>query len=233
MAIGFNPLQLSVPGPYKPYSGEHIEGEITRGTYRYYDSLPEYENVNVWASSTHTVNNSPDPYPDNLFLDSYSPPTPMEHSDFKLGMKLVVNTDNISLNGGPFQKGDVMEVISITTYEIDVNWIFRKNKKQLMKRWHISRANWEFLSPYKSFSTSHSPQTFMGSVISKVRNLTKSKSDKLYLKHGFKDQCGDWSQEARDAYIELKLNTEHEEILLPKVEEIDKEEKEESCNSCK
>ena len=306
MAIGYRPLPLSVPPPYRPYESEWLADKITTGVNDYYWSLPTSTSTMAFSDS-HTTASEPNPYSNS--------PTPMEHSDFKLGMKLVVNTDDVHLDGLHFSRGDTAEVVSIYRESIGVRWLKlgnilkEKNPGWAWNNWGISSNSLQYFSPYKSFSTSptpmkhsdikvgmklkivsldndgglngrtpaigdklkvmkvsddlwasgwgflvdgpsypawglreqhlkhlspiSSPQNFMGNVISKVRNLTKSKSDKLYLKHGFKDQCGDWTMDARDAYVELKLDAEHKEILLPKVEEIDKEEKEEKCSTCK
>jgi len=217
MAIGYRPLPLSVPPPYRPYESEWLADKITTGVNDYYWSLPTSTSTMAFSDS-HTTASEPNPYSNS----------PMKHSDIKVGMKLkIVSLDNDGgLNGRTPAIGDKLKVMKVSDDLWASGWGFLVDGPSY-PAWGLREQHLKHLSPISS------PQNFMGNVISKVRNLTKSKSDKLYLKHGFKDQCGDWTMDARDAYVELKLDAEHKEILLPKVEEIDKEEKEEKCSTCK
>lgn len=60
------------------------------------------------------------------------------------------------------------------------------------------------VSDSKAIISFNTPPTM--SVLQKARTALLSKREKQLRKHGFKDDCGNWTQEAKDVYLEQLMN---------------------------
>ena len=65
----------------------------------------------------------------------------------------------------------------------------------------------------------------MSNILNKVKNLTLSKDDKLLREYGFQNNCGDFTEEARQVVLE-KLVADNKEYLIEVAKKLEKEDKE-------
>lgn len=77
---------------------------------------------------------------------------------------------------------------------------------------------------YTNLSTkliSNSLPNKLMSNVQKVRNALLPKSEKLLRKHGFKDDCGNWTELARNTFIEQQMNEDKDcfKELIKKLED--------------
>lgn len=70
----------------------------------------------------------------------------------------------------------------------------------------------------------------MSNIIKIAKNILLSAEEKLLLKHGLKNELGDYTNEAKELVIQ-KLCKENESELIKVAKVADEEEK--NCNPCK
>ena len=68
-------------------------------------------------------------------------------------------------------------------------------------------------------------KNIMSNILNKVKNLTLSKNDRLLREYDFQDNCGNFTQSARDVVIE-KLVEDNKEYLIEVATKLKKEDKE-------
>lgn len=96
-----------------------------------------------------------------------------------------------------------------------------KGKIIYIRGQHVTDENFVLVK-----SSTTSPLIDMNA-LDKMRQLWMGEDEYLYRKHGFKDSEGNWTEEARAAFMELQMNEQHIKVLLPQVKKIDALEKSE------
>ena len=80
--------------------------------------------------------------------------------------------------------------------------------------WYINREHWHKL---ELVSTSTISPNFIMSVVQKFRDSLLSSEEKTFRKAGLKDDCGNWTDEARQIWIEEQMSLpENKKILEEK-----------------
>jgi hypothetical protein len=69
---------------------------------------------------------------------------------------------------------------------------------------------------------SNNKKNIMSNILNKVKNLTLSKNDRLLREYDFQDNCGNFTQSARDVVIE-KLVEDNKEYLIEVATKLKKE----------
>lgn len=125
-------------------------------------------------------------------------------------------THGITYLGDEYYK-NFAKIVDIYNEYYLVEWISKNNK---IMRLGFKAETLELLE-------SIAPNKIIMSTIKEfVKNSFLSKEEKLLRKQGLKNECGDYTQDAKDLVIE-KLTRENEEFLLEVATKKDEEEKEE------
>lgn len=101
------------------------------------------------------------------------------------------------------------------------SWMFRFDQEPLLITIINKYKFKEFTHPLTRLNLKHK---IMNNIVNFAKNLTLSKEEKLLRKYGLKDECGNYTKEAR-RIIAMKLCSDNENYLVEIATEKDKETK--------